>query len=104
MASNPTPTPAPVTVSANAATNDPLFAFLRYAVVIIAAFPTLLALLKDHDVAAIHAYFTSDAGRVVVAAAVGLGTMAYGLWKTYRRGSSLVSAATDPANQNVALK
>lgn len=96
--------PAPITVNANAGVNDLLFAALRYIVVIATAFPTLLVLLKDHDIAAIHAYFTSDAGKAVVAAAISLGTLAYGLYKTHKRGAQVATVAGDSRVPNTLAK
>lgn len=94
----------PVVVSANQSVIDLLMAAMRYVVVLVAAFPTILVLLQDHDITAIHAYFTSSDGKTVAAAAVALGTMLYGLYKTHKRGAQVATVASDERVPNAVAK
>lgn len=98
MASTPTPTAAnpQIKVSESAGVLDTLAALGRYLVVILAAFPVLLALLKTHDIAGILNYVRSSDGSVLIAAVVGIGTAGWGLAKTFKRGNQVATVAANP--------
>lgn len=87
--------PEPVVVSANAGILDLLAAAGRYLLVIVGAVPVLLKLLGDHDFTAIVAYFKGTDGASLIAAASGLLALAYGLYKTHKRGTQVAAVAAD---------
>lgn len=93
----------PIRVGENAGTTDVLSAVGRYIVAIISAFPVILALLRGRDLSGLIDYFRGDSGSVVVAAVVGLATMGYGLYKTHKRASQVVTvAASDDVPNRIA--
>lgn len=81
-----------------------LAAAFRYLLVIAGAVPLLLKLLGDGNFLAIVAYFRSADGTALVAAVGALVTLAIGLYRTFKYGSTLTDAASDTANKNVVLK
>jgi hypothetical protein len=94
-------TTQPIVVSEHAGAIDTLTAAGRYIVVIFTVFPALIALLKTKDFAGLIEFLRGNQGAALGAAAVGLGTLAYGLIKTRKRGAQLVVAA-DAAPNSVA--
>lgn len=92
MADNPN-----IKVSSNAGIIDTLTAAGRYLVVIIGAVPILLGLLGKHDFSGLVAYFQGSDGAQLVAAVGALVALAYGLFKTFRRGDQMASVAANPA-------
>lgn len=93
-------TTKPIEVSENTGIVDLLTAAGRYLVVIIGAVPLLMQLLGNRDFAGLVAYFQGADGKALIAAAVALGTLAYGLWKTRKRGVQVVQIAADPRTPN----
>ena len=91
----PSPANEPVVVSANAGILDLLSAAGRYLVVIVAAIPVLLKLLGTHDFIAIVAYFKGADGVSLITAAGGLFALAYGLYKSHKRGAQIATVADD---------
>lgn len=83
---------------------DTLYAAIRYLVVIAGAVPLLLQLLGAHDLIAIVHYFQSADGQTLVAAVGALVALAAGLFKSFRRGSTLAKLAADPSVKGVGLK
>lgn len=92
MDDNTTP---PIKVGANAGLIDTLTAAGRYLVAIITAVPILLTLLGSRDVVSIIAYFQGADGTALIASVVGLATIAYGLFKTRKRGAQIANVAAD---------
>lgn len=90
----------PIEVPSNLKMVDALQAAVRYVVVILGAFTTILALLKTHDIAALLDYIRSNDFTAVVAAVISLGTMLYGIFKTGKRGAQLTSVAADSRTPN----
>jgi hypothetical protein len=88
----------PIVVSEKAGIIDLLTAAGRYAVVIFTIFPALLALFKARDIAGVISFLQGNQGAALLAAVIGLGTLAYGLIKTRRRGAQLVTAAEAAPN------
>ena len=76
------------------------WASLRYLITLITAFPVILALIKDRDLVALHAYFTSSDGALVLTAIVAIGTPLYGIARTWWRGRQLAAVAVDPRVPN----
>ena len=76
----------------------PIAAAMRYLVVIAGAIPILIQLIGAKDVAAIVAYFQSEAGVTLIASITSLATLAYGLFKTYQTKKTLVAAADAAPN------
>lgn len=91
-------------VSKSAGILDTLYAAFRYLVVIVGAVPLLLKLLGARDLVAIIAYFQSAEGQGLIAALSALIALAIGLFKTFKRGSQVVSAAANPAVKDIVLK
>lgn len=83
----------PVLVSSSTPVKDPVFATLRYIVVIVAAVPTIMAFLQNKDIVGLLDFMRSTQGAPIVTAAVALGTAAYGIWKTRKRGVQVTSVA-----------
>lgn len=79
-------------VKDNAPIMDTMQAFGRYLVLVVTAVPVLLKLLGEHNLLGMVDYFRSTDGGAVIAAMVGLGTMAFGLFKTHKRGTQAVGA------------
>lgn len=88
----------PVVVSPNAGLIDGVQAAARYAVVIVGFVTAVLGLLKVHDVAGIIALIQSNGGTVLgaVSGLIALGTAAYGVLKSLRRGSQIATVAASP--------
>jgi hypothetical protein len=91
----------PIVVNENAGIIDLLTAAGRYLVVIVTIVPALLALFKARDIAGIINFLRGNEGAALLAAVIGFGTLAYGLFKTFRRGKQVVVAA-DAAPNSVA--
>jgi len=91
-------TPNQIVVKQNTSVIDTLQAAGRYVVVIFTVFPALIALLKAKDFAGIVEFLRGNQGAALIAAAVGLGTLAYGLFKTGKRGAQLVTTADAAPN------
>ena len=87
-----------IVVSANAGLIDSLQAAGRYAVVIIGFVTALLGLFKAHDIAGAVAYIQNNLGQFAsaVAGLIALGTAAYGVYKSKKRGTQIASVATNP--------
>lgn len=83
-----------IVVSKNAGIIDTVTAALRYVVVIMGAVPLLLKMLGAGNFAAIVGYFQTADGSALIAAIGALGTLAYGLVKTFRRGDEVASVAS----------
>lgn len=88
-------TTKPIVVSQNAGIIDLLTAAGRYVVVIVGAVPLLLQLLGTRDFIGIVNYFRGADGSALIAAAVALATMVYGLIKTRKRGAQVATVALD---------
>ena len=91
----PTLTQEPIVVSANAGVIDLMTAAGRYLLVIIGAIPVLLKLLGSHDVLAIVAYFRGAEGTALLAALAAVASLAWGLFKTHKRGAQIATVALD---------
>lgn len=88
----------PIQVSANAGVIDLLQAAGRYAVVIVGFGTALATLFKAHDLAGMATYAQNNLGQAVgaVAGLVAVGTAAYGIFKSGKRGAQLSTVAADP--------
>lgn len=91
----PDTTDKPIVVNANAGNIDLLTAAGRYLTVITAAIPILLTLFGSRDIIGVITYLQSEDGVKFTAALVGLATLAYGLWKTRKRGAQIATVAQD---------
>lgn len=89
-------TPTPIVVSENAGIIDTLTAAGRYLMVIIGTVPLLLTLFGNRDFAGIVAFFQGTQGASLLTALVALATLAYGLWKTHKRGAEIATVAASP--------
>lgn len=94
----------PIVVNANAGILDTIYAALRYLTVLAASIPILMQLLGTRDVTAIVAYFQDDGGKALIAAAVGLGTLAWGLFKTHKRGAQVATVGASSLVPNTVAK
>lgn len=95
-----------VKIEQNAAINDGLQAAARYIGVLITFLIAVLGLLKVHDIAGLITLVQSNGGQVLAAISglVSLVLAAYGVFKSRKRGSQLVTAAADPRNRGVEFK
>jgi hypothetical protein len=93
----PDTTDKPIVVNANAGIVDLLTAAGRYLAVIAATLPILLTFFSTRDIIGFIAYLQSEDGLKFAAALGGLVTLAYGLWKTHKRGAQVATVAADPA-------
>jgi hypothetical protein len=87
--------PQPIVVSANAGLIDAVTAAARYIVVIVGFITAVLGLFKTRDIAGLIAYIQSNGGEVLAAVAglVSIGTAAYGIFKTRKRGAQVATVA-----------
>lgn len=85
----------PVVVAPNAGAIDMLAALARYVTVLFTLGAALLAVLQTKDIAAIITFLRGNDGAALISAAVGLGTLIYGLIKTHRRGAEIAAVAGD---------
>lgn len=87
-----------VVVYANAGLIDGIQAAARYTVVIIGFVTAVLGLLKVHDIAGIITLIQSNGGQVLAAISglIALGTAAYGVFKSHKRGAQVADVAADP--------
>jgi hypothetical protein len=85
----------PVVVSPNAGGIDAVQAAARYLVVIVTAFVAIVGFLKVHDLAGLIAYIQSNGGQLVAAVSglIAIGTAAYGIFKTHKRGAQIATVA-----------
>lgn len=88
----------PVVVPANAGIIDALQAAARYTVVLIGAVTAILGFLNAHDIAGLMAYVQANGGQITasVAGLIAIGTAAYGVLKSHRRGSQIATVAASP--------
>jgi len=88
----------PIVVSANAGLIDGLQSAGRYAVVLIGFTTAVLGLLKVHDIAGMIALIQSNGGQVLAAVSglIALGTAAYGVFKSKKRGTQIATVAANP--------
>lgn len=88
----------PIEVRANTGIIDLLTAAGRYLVVIASTIPLLMTVLGTKDIVSIIAFFQGEDGAKLLAAVIGLGTFAYGLYKTRKRGAQAVVLADAAPN------
>jgi hypothetical protein len=88
-------TQTPIEVTSAQGVTDALQALIRYLVVIAGFITGLGTVLGTHDAAAAVAYVQTNLGPVVAAvfSLVGLLTAAWGIYKTFKRGSQLATVA-----------
>ena len=85
-----------IVVSKNAGIWDTLSAAGRMITVIATTAPAAALLLQKHDLIGLYNYFQSQPGVALSSAAVGLGTLLYGLYKSFKRGKQVASVAANP--------
>jgi hypothetical protein len=88
----------PIEVSGNLGAIDALQATGRYLVVIVAAVTALATFVKARDAAGAVSYLQANGGVIVgaVSGLVAIGTAAYGVFKTHKRGAQVATVAADP--------
>jgi hypothetical protein len=87
--------PKPIVVSQNAGPLDTLYAAGRLLAVIMTSVPLLLTILGNRDFNALVEFFHGTDGKTLVGAVVSLGVMAWGLYKSHKRGSQIATVALD---------
>lgn len=92
------PADEPIRVSANAGLIDGLQAAGRYLTVIIGFAVFIAGCVRTRDVAGAATYIQANVGQLVsaVLGLVSLGTLAYGILKTGKRGAQVATVAADP--------
>lgn len=90
-------TPTQIEVTSAQGVTDALQAFIRLVLVVVGFFSGLTALIGKHDAAAATAYVQTNLGTLVAAifGLVGLGSAAWGIYKSFKRGSQVASVAGD---------
>jgi spore maturation protein SpmA len=85
---------------------DGIQSAVRYAVVLVGFTTAVLGLLKVHDIAGIIALIQSNGGTVLAAISglIALGTAAYGVLKSQKRGTQVAEAAAVPQVKTLELK
>lgn len=88
----------PILVSANAGLIDGVQAAARYTVVIIGFTTALFGLLKVHDIGGIITLVQNNGGQALgaVSGLIALGTAAYGVFKSRKRGAQVATVAANP--------
>ncbi len=85
----------PIVVSTNAGAIDAIQAGARYVGVIIAALIAVAGFLRTRDAAGLIAYVQANGGQVLgaVSGLIAIGTAAYGIFKSHKRGSQIATVA-----------
>ena len=86
----------PVVVSANAGVKDTLTAAGRLILVVMSTAPAAALLIRKGDLIGLYNYFQSQPGIALGGALMGLASIAYGLYKSYKRGKQVADVATNP--------
>lgn len=88
----------PIVVTSAQGITDAVQAALRYLVVIFGFLSGLSALIGKGDAVAAMTYVQTNLGGTISAifGLVALGTAAYGVYKTWKRGAQLSTAAAEP--------
>lgn len=88
----------PIQVSGSAGLIDSVQAAIRYAVVVVGFVTAVLGLLQTRDIAGIITLIQTNGGAVLAAISglIALGTAAYGVLKTHKRGEQVADLAADP--------
>lgn len=96
----------PIEISSSQGVTDALQAFLRYLVVIVGFFSALGSLLGKQDAVGAVTYAQTNLGGLVSAVfgLVALGTAAYGIYKSFKRGAQLVDVEPHTPNAVLRLK
>lgn len=100
----PDTTDKPIVVSKNAGILDTLSAAGRYVAVILTSAPILMTLLGSGNFTGLVDFFRGNDGNTLIAAAIGLGTLAWGLFKTRKRGAQIATVAMDTRVPNSIAK
>lgn len=84
-----------IKVSASAGPIDGLQSAGRSLVVVVGFITAALGLLKVHDIAGIINLIETNGGQVLsaVSGLIAFGTMAYGVFKSYKRGTQIATVA-----------
>lgn len=96
----------PARISSMQGVIDALTATGRYAVVIVTFVTAMLGLLKTRDIAGMIVYIQNNGGELLAAISgiIAIGTAAYGIFKSQKRGDQVADAASVPQVKNLELK
>ena len=85
----------PIVISSNAGLIDGIQSAARTLVILATAIPIMLSFLSKHDLVGMIGYLQSVEGAQVIATMTGLGTIAYGIYKSHKRGVQVANVARD---------
>ena len=85
----------PIVVRSNAGLIDSLQSAGRMLVILVTAIPIILSFVGKHDLLGMIAYLQSVEGAQFIAAVTGFATIAYGIYKSHKRGAQVASVASD---------
>lgn len=85
-----------IIASPNQSIIDTLTAAGRLFVVIMSTAPAAALLVRKHDLVALYDYFHTEPGKALIAAVLGLVSLGYGLYKSYKRGKQVADVAVNP--------
>lgn len=85
----------PIVISSNAGLIDGIQSAARTLVILATAIPIMLSFLSKHDLVGMIGYLQSVEGAQVIATMTGLGTIAYGIYKSHKRGAQVAAVASD---------
>ena len=86
----------PVVVKPNQGAIDVIQTVARLVVVILSTAPAAALLIKKHDLVGLYDYFQSQPGVALLAAISGLASLAYGIYKSFKRGKQIATVAANP--------
>lgn len=95
----------PIVVASQQGTIDGLQAAIRYLIVLFGFFSGLASIIGKGDALAAATFVQDNLGPVVgaVFGLISLATMLYGIYKTFRRGAELSTAASSPRVSDTVL-
>jgi fumarate reductase subunit D len=96
------PAPTPIVVTSAQGVTDALQALIRYLVVIVGFFAGLGKLIGQQNAVAATTYVQDNLGGLVAAVfgLIALFTAAWGIYKTFKRGSQVATVAASDAVPN----
>jgi hypothetical protein len=85
----------PIVVGKFQGTTDTVTAGFRLVLVILSTAPAAALLVRKGDLIGLYDYFHTEPGIALGGALSGLAALLFGLYKSWKRGAQLSSAATD---------
>jgi uncharacterized membrane protein YebE (DUF533 family) len=86
----------PIIVRTNQGGLDTFTAAGRLLVVVLSTAPAAALFLRKGDLIGLYNFFQTNQGAALLGALAGLASIAYGLYKSFKRGKQVADVATDP--------